>query len=107
MESNTCTDRLSRNKKVGTRNAIIGVPELVRLYTDASRRLTSSGTAARPTAARKSSRMASHCHVSGHGGHLLQDIAYRPAASEWLVRPGQGAYELAVLGDDADVGTGD
>ncbi len=59
VESNPCTDRLSRNKKVGSRNAVVGVPELVRLYTDASRRLTSSGTVEWLTAVRKSSRMAS------------------------------------------------
>jgi hypothetical protein len=40
----------------------------------------------------------------------LQDIVDRPGASEGLVRAGgvegEGAWELTVLGDDADVRTG-
>jgi hypothetical protein len=41
----------------------------------------------------------------------LQDIVDRPASAEGLVIAigvdGEGADELSVLGDDADVGTGD
>src|SRR5439155_448823 len=52
-----------------------------------------------------------HCPVSGHTGHLLQDIVHRPAPAEWLVVAkwvkGQSADEFAVVADDADVRTGD
>src|ERR1700694_757478 len=51
------------------------------------------------------------CPVSGHRGHLLQDIVHRPAASETVVvsiwLESQSSEELTVLGDDADVGVGD
>src|SRR5713101_5932644 len=52
-----------------------------------------------------------NCPVSGHRGHLLQDIVHRPASAEWLVIASrvesQGAEELSALGDDADVGASD
>src|SRR5260370_11285870 len=52
-----------------------------------------------------------HCPVSGHRGHLLQDIVHRPAASETVVvsiwLESERPEELALLGDDADVGVGD
>src|SRR6266446_1606899 len=48
------------------------------------------------------------CPVSGHRGHLLQDIVHRPASTEWLVTAswveGEGAEQLAIVGDDAYVG---
>src|ERR1700730_9631766 len=51
------------------------------------------------------------CPVSGHTGHLLQDIVDRPAPSEGLVGPRgverQGPDEFAVFGDDANVWPGD
>lgn len=49
--------------------------------------------------------------VSGHRGHLSQDIVGRPAASEGLVGAervdGERSDEIAVLGYYADVGAGD
>ena len=51
------------------------------------------------------------CPVSGHTGHLLQDIVDGPSASERLVTPvgveRELAEEGAVRSDDADVGAGD
>src|SRR5438034_4462001 len=51
------------------------------------------------------------CPVSGHRGHLLQDIVHRPAASERLVVAlwvdGEFADELTILGDDSDVRASD
>jgi hypothetical protein len=52
-----------------------------------------------------------HCPLSGHSSRLLQDIVHRPAPAEWLVVAewvkGQSSDEFAVVGDDADVRTGD
>src|SRR5712691_11284360 len=51
------------------------------------------------------------CPVSGHRGHLLQDIVHRPAASETVVvsiwLESERPEELTILGNDADVGVGD
>src|SRR6266851_1317405 len=51
------------------------------------------------------------CPVSGHRGHLLQDIVHRPAASETVVvsicLECQRSEKLTVVGHDADVGVGD
>src|ERR1700730_5144647 len=52
-----------------------------------------------------------HCPVSGHTGHLLQDIVDRPAAAEGLIAAagveGELSEQGAVGGDDADIGAGD
>jgi hypothetical protein len=52
-----------------------------------------------------------HCPVSGHRGHLLQDIVHRPPPAERLAVAGrvksQSSDELTVFGNDADVRTGD
>jgi len=41
----------------------------------------------------------------------LQDIVHRPASTEWLVTAswveGEGAEQLAIVGDDAYAGAGD
>src|SRR5450759_3955960 len=51
------------------------------------------------------------CPVSGHRGHLLQDIVHRPTSSEWLVVAcgveRQSTNQLAVVGEDAYVGSSD
>src|SRR5438876_10127621 len=50
------------------------------------------------------------CPVSGHTGHLLQDIVHRPASAQRLVVAcwvkGESADELSVGADDAHVGAG-
>src|SRR5258708_1167834 len=52
-----------------------------------------------------------NCPVSGHRAVLWQDIVHRPASAEWVVDTcgveSQGPNELAIFGDDADVGSGD
>jgi len=52
-----------------------------------------------------------NCPLSGHSSRLWQDIVRRPTSSEWLVVAGgvegQSTEELAVVGDNADVGSSD
>src|SRR5216683_936288 len=51
------------------------------------------------------------CPVSGHRARLLQDIVHWPSPAERLVVPGwvdsQSPEKLPVVGDDANVGSGD
>ena len=52
-----------------------------------------------------------HCPLSGHSSRLLQDIVRWPASAERLVVAcgveRQSTDQLAVVGEDADVGSGD